>query len=155
MSRYIRTALTVEAIRLKEAITLSQDPAFGRSTGGAGDWMITEANGVQYIVSNSQFNDWFTPNDTDRLPATVITNDEGSPTTNRRPTWRWTIVPNATSYRYRLDGGSWVYLSNASFRVFTPTYDLALGVHTLEVEAIDAWDLPGVTADHDVEIVSP
>lgn len=154
MSRYIRNAIDVEAIRLKESLVLSQDPSFGRSSGNPGDWLITEANGTQYIVSDSQFRAWFTSNDADKLAAPTVTVDEGSPTTVRRPTWRWTLVPDAAGYRYRLDGGNWSYITTTGFREFKPTYDLALGVHTVEVEAIDAWDLPGDTGSANCEITA-
>ena len=154
MARYTRIALDVEAIRLTKPFTLTNEPAFGKSTGVAGDWLITEANGTQYILTDAQFQAWFVPNDCEALPAPTVTCDQGASTTVKRPTWRWGIVTNAAGYRYRLDGSVWSTISTNDFREYTPSYDLSLGNHTLEVQALDAWDLPGATGDFTVEITA-
>ncbi|TFG81459.1 MAG: hypothetical protein E4H20_09795, partial [Spirochaetales bacterium] len=77
-----------------------------------------------------------------------------SPTNDTTPTWTWSAVTDAVSYRVRIDGGSWIDIGNVL--QYTPAA-LGAGSHELEVQASDLaanWSSSG-TSTVVVDTTSP
>ena len=60
-----------------------------------------------------------------------------TPTSDTTPTWTWTIPSGAVEFRYQVDGeaeGAWTVVGGG-VDTYTPSSPLALGAHTLFVQA--------------------
>ncbi|MBN2714350.1 MAG: fibronectin type III domain-containing protein [Deltaproteobacteria bacterium] len=76
-----------------------------------------------------------------------------SPTTNLRPTWGWTTRSETTMIRFRLDGGEWIEVTEPyDVTSYTPDFDLAVGSHIGEIQALDYSGLWSVSEFHTIVI---
>ena len=97
----------------------------------AGNW---SASGSRAVIVD------ITPPSSPSLSATTPTNDQ-------TPTWSWSAVSGAVTYRYSYNNSTWTTLGN--FSSFTPSSSLSEGTHTLYVQAQDSagnWSASGSRA---------
>ena len=75
-----------------------------------------------------------------------VTSDELQ-TRNKYPVWNWNIPEGAVDCRYRINNGEWVNIGGITITSYTPSSELAVGLHTLEVQAVDQagnWSNSGI-----------